>query len=496
MIPRPYHTAQALLVLVLCVVACDTNGGIGGPEPPEASDLAFRSISFTLVDGRRVGAEEADLMVPEDRRDLDGARIRLRVLRFNSTASDPEPPLVFLAGGPGDVGTEIARWLYLGLFDAVLPFSDVIVLDQRGTGASSPNLDCNRTVVLSPQVLGNREALVNAFIEPSRACAQFWQGEGVRLQAYNTVENADDIEALRVGLGVEQVSLLGISYGTHLALAFARRHPAHVHQMVLAGVEGPDHTLKLPSNTQAQLAYIDQLVQDDPDLNGLIPDFLGLLDGLLAQLADQPVTVEVADPQTGQATEVVVTRFMLQFLISQNLGFARDVRTVPALLYGWSQGAYTEAAQAILALDEVALPSAMTFMMDCASGASSARRAQINEEIPETLLGDALNLPFPDVCTAWDASDLGPSFRAPVQVDTRTLVVSGTLDGRTPVSNGNEVLQGLPNGTHLILENGGHDILDDWFTIPAYKDAVITFLRGEPLPTTRITLPFDFVVPE
>jgi pimeloyl-ACP methyl ester carboxylesterase len=204
----------------------------------------------------------------------------------------------------------------------------------------------------------------------------------------------------------------------------------------------------------------------------------------------------VADPQTAQPVDVIVTKFMVQFLVGQNMGFARDVSTVPALLYPRSRGDYTGVTQAMLAFEGIPLLPAMTFMMDCASGASAARRARIDREAGETVLGGVLNLPFPAVCQAWGAPDLGPAYRAPVTVATPTLLVSGTLDGRTPVSNGEEVLQGLPNGTHLLLENGGHDTIDDWFTIPTYKDAVVAFLSGQPVPTTRITLPFSFVVPE
>ena len=45
---------------------------------------------------------------------------------------------------------------------------------------------------------------------------------------------------------------------------------------------------------------------------------------------------------------MVVTTFMLQFLVSPNRSFARDVSTMPALLYPLSQGDYADVAQAIL----------------------------------------------------------------------------------------------------------------------------------------------------
>ena len=47
-------------------------------------------------------------------------------------------------------------------------------------------------------------------------------------------------------------------------------------------------------------------------------------------------------------------------------------------------------------------------------------------------------------------------FGAPVRSDIPALLISGTLDGRTPVRNGEEVLEYLPKAQHLIIEGAGH----------------------------------------
>ena len=46
----------------------------------------------------------------------------------------------------------------------------------------------------------------------------------------------EDIEALRAALGVERVTLIGVSYGTFVAQAYAARYPARVERVLLDSV--------------------------------------------------------------------------------------------------------------------------------------------------------------------------------------------------------------------------------------------------------------------
>ena len=57
---------------------------------------------------------------------------------------------------------------------------------------------------------------------------------------YTTPDSVEDLEAIRAGLGVDKLTLFGISYGTELALAYARAHPDHVERLILDSVVDPD----------------------------------------------------------------------------------------------------------------------------------------------------------------------------------------------------------------------------------------------------------------
>ena len=88
--------------------------------------------------------------------------------------------------------------------------------------------------------------------------------------------------------------------------------------------------------------------------------------------------------------------------------------------------------------------------------------------------------------------DLGDDFRGPLHSDVPALFVSGTLDGRTPPSNVEELLPGFPNGRHIVIENGEHDYEDLLVRCPALAEAVRAFLCGEPYDAGEPSIPFAF----
>lgn len=53
----------------------------------------------------------------------------------------------------------------------------------------------------------------------------------------------------------------------------------------------------------------------------------------------------------------------------------------------------------------------MSVIMDVASGTSPARLERIRREAATALLGDAINLPFPDIGDGLDLPDAGEAFR-------------------------------------------------------------------------------------
>jgi pimeloyl-ACP methyl ester carboxylesterase len=451
-----------------------------------AGNLKITSKVFESAGGQKIDAEFGELTVPENRLKADSRLIQLAFVRFKSTSKNPGPPIVYLAGGPGGSGIAAARGTRFPLFMAMREIADVIALDQRGVGLSKPNLVCKETVSFAPDKLQSREDLLELYRKQSRACAENFKQQGVDLTGYNTNESADDLEDLRKAIGAERISLWAISYGTHLSLATIKRHEKSIHRVILAGIEGPSHTIKLPANIQKHLEDIDRLVKADANLSKDIPSFLGLVNGVLERTEREPVTVEITDPGTKQMVKVVLNKFAIQILTA--FSFGGGEAALPARYYAMSKGDFSVAAQGWLNLSRAgSVGSAMAYMMDCASGVSNERRKQIAREAKTASLGDVMDFPFPDVCDAWGNPDAGAAFRAPVRTSLPTLFISGTFDVRTPPTNAEEVRQGFSNSIHLIIDGAVHS--DPLFlSSPQIKDVMLEFMKAQKPSTTHITL--------
>ena len=137
----------------------------------------------------------------------------------------------------------------------------------------------------------------------------------------------------------------------------------------------------------------------------------------------------------------------------------------------------------------------MPFAMDCASGVSRERWTRIEREESGTFLGRDLDFPFPEICAAWGVSELDSTFRSDLNSDVPALFVSGTIDGRTPISNAEEVRKGFRNSTLVIIDGAAHS-QSLFVGSPRIKDLMLEFMKGSAVSTSRITVtPIEFDPP-
>lgn len=160
----------------------------------------------------------ATLEVPQVHAEPQGAKLNLRL--FVSKGSTPgREPVVYLTGGPGQSAGSLGYGGMTRYFAATLD-RDVILVEQRGNALSSPALDCPF-------------AQASSLEQGLRDCTSIYRARGIRLEAFNTIESAHDLEDLRLAIGVPKLLVWGASYGALLAGAFAREHPESVAALVL-----------------------------------------------------------------------------------------------------------------------------------------------------------------------------------------------------------------------------------------------------------------------
>lgn len=446
------------------------------------ANFTLEPFVFEANDGQHVDADKGVLLVRENRSNPDSRMIPINFIRFRSTSDNPGSPIVYLAGGPGGSGISIAK-RGLDAFAEFTAIADVIVFDQRGTGEGA--MRCPDPIQLPVDRIVKYDEVLRIVATRSLICKKYWQDQGYDLDGYTTAQSAHDVDELRIALGYEKISLLGASYGSHYALAIMKLHESSVDKAIIAGVEGLDQTLKLPSNYDTHFDDINALIQEDPAFSTKIPDLPKMFRGILNRLEKNPAIVTIVDGKTGENVEVHVGKFDVQLQVWGASGRNSASAPVPAMIYKMDQGDFETVAQRTYQFKTRALRlSAMTVMMDGASGASKTRLADIAAEAEGSLFGNVVNFLFPELGAAWDAPDLGEEFRAPLCSALPVLIISGTMDARTPVTNGEEVAKCLPNSQHVIVTGVGHP--------PAFddlKDEVFAFLKGEKLSNLKIEGP-------
>jgi pimeloyl-ACP methyl ester carboxylesterase len=170
------------------------------------------------------GPKCAKLRVPLDRSGMQKGSVRLHVARV-AFARRGAPVLMYLSGGPGGAGVFEMIDVLFELPQLARRYT-VIGFDQRGTGRSG--------------LLRCREMERDGRLRSTSAGEKCAQRLGPRRAFYTTPDTVADMEAIRQAVGARKLTLFGISYGTELALAYARAHPDRVERLILDSVVDPD----------------------------------------------------------------------------------------------------------------------------------------------------------------------------------------------------------------------------------------------------------------
>lgn len=475
---------QRLILLCFLTFTCTCGPALKGQQ---SSELTMEPYEFVTKDGRKTAAEIGSFTVPENRTKASSKAITLRFVRFKSTNPNPGSPIIYLAGGPGGSGIGTARGTRYDLFQELRSVADVIAFDQRGTGLSDGPPRYPGSWFIDPTKVMTVEEMRPIIQEATRKAAIFFAENDCDLSGYNTSESADDLNDLRLALKAKKISLWGISYGSHLSLTAIKRHEKHLDRVVIAGIEGYDHTVKLPVYQQQLLQDIDARLKANPTTAKVFPDFLGDIDQLLKNLEQTPAQIPSPHPATGDPIMVAIGKHDMQMLLSWSLAGPDNFKDLPLMVQNMLRGDFSKMSPYALYV-KAGQFNGMSMAMDLASGISPTRRKLLEKQAKSTLLGAAINFPYLDQYDALSELDAGPDFRAPYPSDLPVLCISGTLDGRTPPDNAVETLRHLKNGHHLIIEGAGHS--DPLFlSSPRILEIMRSFFMGKKIKDERIVLP-------
>lgn len=403
-----------------------------------------------------VKAECRTMTVPENWSDPEGNTIQLRLARVSAKKSSErlEDPILFLAGGPGQAAVE-AYPLLAAAFGSINETRDIVLIDQRGTGESTP-LDCevdSSWDLLESEIDVDWEGYINGCLA----------GISADPRHFTTVDAVADFEHVRKTLGYEKYNLVGVSYGTRAALTYVSLHPESVRTIVIDGVVPSQEALGYAHaiNLENALATTFARCAANAQCNQKFPDLANKLKVLLERLAYSSEVIQLRHPTTGEAMTLEVSDQILAVAIRILSYSPSTVALLPLLIHDAADNDNLQplAAQAIMAVESISdqLSRGMELSVLCSEDEPYFPSGDYAGQ--NTVLGSSLLDGISAQCEFWPHKSAPANFKAPTQTDVPTLLLSGELDPVTPPRFAEAAAQTLSNSLHIVAPGQGHNVI-------------------------------------
>jgi len=481
-----------LLVAVLLISACGGGPPTSAPEPAETAaptEVAPEPTAtiqptqepvatfeeapcpFDVPEGTPV--ECGFVVVPEDHNDPAGPTIRLAVAVLKDQSEEHQPdPVILLSGGPGEKTVHNAPAL-AQVLAPIHPNRDLIIFDQRGVGLSEPALECPEFVEALFDLLDEPDPNVAAQgqFDAFMTCRDWLVSEGHNLSAYNTVQSAADVNAIRIALGYDQVNLYGGSYGSLLAQATMRDYPEGIRSVAINSVLPLEKSLGVEGSTttaNAVMRLLDGCAAHEA-CNSAYPDLQEVLFEVIDRLNTEPVPITVTNPLDGQSYDAFLTGDAVLGNLVTFLYITQIIPVLPQAVYDVYNGDYelmTQLSSTRLALLDLTTRG-MTYSVLCTDdliGRTPEDLLNIRAALPRQLLSSAdpaviVEYGLFGICENWPVEEADPWVKEPLVSDIPTLVLEGELDPVTPPEYGQLVAENLSKGYLFEFPGVGHDVL-------------------------------------
>jgi pimeloyl-ACP methyl ester carboxylesterase len=447
---RRRHLSRFVMVAVAALgLACAT----AERARPAAGILAWGSCPAIVAEisaGARCGRFE----VAEDRDVASGRRISLSVTVLPATGAQREvDPVVILQGGPGDASSKRPREV-AAQHAAINETRDLILVDQRGTGLSSPiQCDYGDPADLDSYVPFLPTAVIEGCITEYSSRAD--------LTKYATRDFIADLEELRVALGLAQWNLHGVSYGTRVALQYMTRHPEVIRATVLHAPAPPELVMPVPFGEDAQRAF-DLVVKDcemDRACVAAFPRLRAEAETVVQRLERSSVRVMIRHPDLGVPAPVNFTRAAFGETVRAMLYQPEAARHLPIEIHEAFAGDLSALAtrhirrQRGFAADG---SSGLYLGVTCAEDVARADEATVYKAHAGTILGDHRARQHFAACKLWPQSPRGDLVLATRRLATPVLILVGEGDPVTPPRWARVAAESLSRGRQVVVPQGGH----------------------------------------
>ncbi|MGB1285629.1 MAG: alpha/beta hydrolase [Aggregatilineales bacterium] len=446
--------------------------------PIVAQQAAAEAVSYRseVCTPPRLGDYTVDcgwLRVPEDRTNPDSRMIEIAVMKIHSTSDNPAPdPVIYLSGGPGGNVLSFAGVIVQGFFAPFLEHRDIILFDQRGTGQSKPSLACDNINAAAVEILSREQdpGTISALDAYLPECHQQLLDKDINPAMYNSATSAQDVQDLRRTLGYDEWNLLGISYGTRLALTILRDDDSGIRSVILDSVYPPEVDLYSPlvPNVLRALNVLFRDCAGDDACNSRYPDLEAQFWDVYTRLNETPQHIENITTPFGNV-DLYLTGDRFFNWVFNWLYSIPDIEAIPRRIDALSQN--LQSAGAVRAgLQEdfytFSVSMGMYLSVQCAEeirlmppdafDASLAAYPQLATYMAGNFTHNARLF---DLCANWQSPPVNPIENDPVNSDIPVLLLAGEYDPVTPPAWAESSATTLSNSFYILFPATSHGVV-------------------------------------
>lgn len=394
--------------------------------------------------------------VEENRAAPNGRRIDLTIFVAPATSRTPaKDPVFLLAGGPGQGAAEVGPRI-LHKLEAIRRDRPLVFVDLRGTGSAGP-LRCDAE---DPEDLAQ---LLGATFDLAKLEPCLTSYGDADLRQYTTLAMVEDLDEVRAALGYSQINLLGISYGSRVALEYMRRHPEQLRSVVLDGVVPPDLGISLaaPANAEAALEMLFADCQADPACATAYPGLERKLEQVLTDLETNRKLEELDHPRTGERMRVEISRSGFVSALRTALYAGYFTSLVPLVIEHAHRGDWNPTAALALHTAKIAksISLGLYFSVGCSEDLRQLDQAARRQAIEGLeVFDDHMLAQLEEICARWPHATHGPELFTAVESSVPSLLLSGRYDPVTTPAQAEHAAATLTNVRHVVTANVSHGV--------------------------------------
>jgi len=415
------------------------------------------------------------IQVPENREVAGSRTIELHFVKVNARGENADgdevdvraDPVIYLTGGPGVTVTGyVDRLKDHGVADG----RDLYILEQRGIGYSGDFCpffaDRNRADYQADNFVDSQRAM----FAQARACIEGARASGVDVTGYNTFENARDVKALRLALGLEDWNVWGISYGSVLGQAYMKVDPEGIRAAVIDAIVPLDlqDLMRIPHWHTRNLEMLFTACSEQPDCAAEFEGLERRYRAAIAELTEDPIRVEVPEGEVYPEGETWFFGDLIAGLPFSLLYEQSNHPAIPAIMEGLARAVEDrdeDFFRAIALADTsggFGISMGMSVAVRCLDGYVDRWAESAPDDFRDypTLARafGALEVieEGPERCREIGLTPRDPEQFEPVETDLPVVVANGAWDPITPVPLAEAIMPGFSNGRLVVFPHAGH----------------------------------------